>query len=122
MKQKKKPRGFFYGKPSEEDQIYDSNTYIRNAVYMGRIEEVYEDGTVGFYQKNKFSVGDTLQVMLPAGDNLEVKVEKLWDESGKEMESAPHPKQRLRTRLSVIDGSDDNSINSINTGMVIRMI
>ena len=111
-------RGFYYGKPSEEDQIYDNNTYIRNAVYMGLIEEVTPDGVVTLTQKNKFSVGDTLQLMLFDSNtsenyNPEYKVITIWDEYDREMESAPHPKQKLRVKLE-----GDTSL--IKSGMLLR--
>ena len=110
-------RGFYCGKPSSEDQIYDNNTYIRNAVYMGLIEEVNSDGTIILYQKNKFSVGDILQIMLLGGSNLEVKVEKIWDEYDHEMDSAPHPKQKLRVKFNF----EENN-NKVKTGMVVRLV
>ena len=34
--------GFYFGKPSEEAQIYDSNTYINEYIYLGIIEETRE--------------------------------------------------------------------------------
>ncbi|MCR5225653.1 MAG: U32 family peptidase [Eubacterium sp.] len=111
-------RGFYYGKPSEEDQIYDNNTYIRNAVYMGLIEEVEEDGTITITQKNKFSVGDTLQAMLFSSTdnyNLELKVTTIIDEFGRGQDSAPHPKQKLRVKLS-------GDTSKLKPGMILRTI
>lgn len=46
-------------------------------------------------QRNKFSVGETIEVMKPDGTNLEVIVKAIKDAEGNEMESAPHPKQDL---------------------------
>ncbi len=106
-------RGFYYGKPSEEDQIYDNNTYIRNAVYMGRIDKINEDGTIEFIQKNKFLVGDELDIMLIDGRNEKAKVLNIWDERGQEMESAPHPKQKLRVKL-------DCDSNLLKEGLILR--
>ena len=104
--------GFYYGKPSYEDQIYDNNTYIRNAIYLGTVEEVIGDEIV-IHQKNKFSVGDEIEVMLFDGTNKKVKVQGIRDEYGNSMESAPHPKQELRLALSDIGG--------ISEGMILRM-
>ena len=111
-------RGFYYGKPSEEDQIYDNNTYIQNAVYMGRIEQINDDGSIELYQKNKFSVGDLLEIMLYDG-NLQVKVLEIKDEYGNLMESAPHPKQRLRIKLDI---QGDGNITSVKEGMILRKL
>jgi len=117
-------RGFYYGKPSEEDQIYDNNTYIRNAVYMGRVDNVNEDGSISIMQKNKFSVGDEIEVMLYDGKNLKTKVSRIVDEYGRDAESAPHPKENLKVWLEVIDGdSKPNGIGTqIEAGMILRTI
>ncbi len=51
-------------------------------------------------QRNKFSVGEEIEVMKPDGRNVSVTVEGIWDEKGEQMESAPHPKQILYVALS----------------------
>ncbi|MCD7764331.1 MAG: U32 family peptidase [Lachnospiraceae bacterium] len=94
--------GFFYGKPNHESQIYDSNTYIKEYTYLGMIGEKpdAEEGWYATEQRNKFSVGEKIEVMKPDGRNLETPVLEIRDESGKPMESAPHPQQKLMVRLS----------------------
>lgn len=87
--------GFFFNKPDEETQIYDNNTYIKEYTYLGLIEEINEKGMAKIEQKNKFSVGETIEVMKPNGDNVEVIVKQIIDIEGNEMDSAPHPKQEL---------------------------
>ena len=87
--------GFFYGKPDSEAQIYDSNTYVKNYTYLGTVEEVREDGCCRIEQKNKFSVGEQIEIMKPDGRNVLVTVKGITDEDGNTMESAPHPKQVL---------------------------
>ena len=91
--------GFYFGKPSEESQIYDSNTYIREYTYLGIIGEI-KDGLYRIEQRNKFSVGEVIEIMKPDGQNVEATVEKIIDENGNEQESAPHPKQVLYVALS----------------------
>ncbi len=93
--------GFFYGKPSEEAQIYDNNTYIKEYTYLGIVGDVREDGTFSLQQRNKFSVGETIEIMKPDGRDLETMVEGIWSEEGEPQESAPHAKQRLWVKLSV---------------------
>lgn len=87
--------GFFYGKPSEEAQIYDNNTYLKEYTYLGIVGETNEEGMYRIEQRNKFSVGEEIEVMKPDGQNLTVTVKRIVDEEGNEMESAPHPKQVL---------------------------
>ena len=87
--------GFFFGKPSEESQIYDSNTYVKEYTYLGIVGEQNAQGFYRIEQRNKFSVGEEIEVMKPNGDNIVVTVKAIQDEDGNPMESAPHPKQVL---------------------------
>ena len=87
--------GFFFGKPSEESQIYDNNTYIKEYNYLGIVGERNEEGLYRIEQRNKFSVGEQIEVMKPDGRNIPVTVKRIVNEDGNEMESAPHPKQVL---------------------------
>lgn len=90
--------GFYFGKPDEEAQIYDNNTYIREYTYLGIIGGE-RDGLYRIEQRNKFSVGETIEIMKPNGENIQVTVQKILDEEGQEMESAPHSKQVLYVDL-----------------------
>lgn len=92
--------GFFFGKPNEDSQIYDNNTYVKEYTYLGIIGEE-KDGTYRIEQRNKFSVGEKIEVMKPNGDNLEVVVKRILTEDGVEQESAPHPKQVLYVDLGI---------------------
>lgn len=91
--------GFYFGKPDSTTQIYDSNTYVKNYTYLGTVEDVREDGFCRIEQKNKFSVGEMIEIMKPDGRNIEVEVLAITDEDGQPMESAPHPKQVLFVKL-----------------------
>jgi len=93
--------GFFYGKPSEESQIYDNNTYNIGYTYLGIAGATNSEGFFEIEQRNKFSVGETIEIMKPNGDNIEVEVLGIKDENGADMESCPHPKQKLFIKLSV---------------------
>ena len=98
--------GFFFGKPDETTQIYDSNTYVKEYTYLGIIGEEKE-GTYRIEQRNKFPVGEMIEVMKPNGDNIEVTVKRILTEDGVEQESAPHPKQVLYIDLGIkVDAYD----------------
>ena len=87
--------GFYYGKPDETAQIYDNNTYIKNYTYLGTVEDVDAQGRCRIEQRNKFSVGEMIEIMKPDGRNVQAAVKAITDEEGHAMESAPHPKQVL---------------------------
>ncbi len=106
--------GFYFGKPAGEAQIYDNSTYVNEYIYLGNIREVaagdalpwmqgMEDRDVfslaRLEQRNKFSVGEAIEIMKPDGRNVEVTVRKIVDAEGNEQESAPHPKQALYVDL-----------------------
>ena len=87
--------GFYFGKPTSETQIYDSNTYVKNYIYLGTVEERDARGFAKIEQKNKFSVGETIEIMKPDGRNISALVRGIYTEEGESQESAPHPKQIL---------------------------
>lgn len=94
--------GFFYGKPDSDTQIYDNNTYTQEYIYLGIAGKQSADGSVALEQKNKFSVGETIEIMKPDGRNVSTEVLEICDEEGIRQESAPHPKQKLRVKFSVV--------------------
>lgn len=90
--------GFYFGKPDETSQIYDSNTYVREYTYLGIIGKE-SDGRYRIEQRNKFSVGETIEIMKPDGQNIETVVRAIINEDGETQESAPHSKQVLYVEL-----------------------
>ena len=103
--------GFFFNKPTEETQIYDNNTYVKNYTYIGTVEKT-EGSKVFFEQKNKFCVGDELEVMKPDGRNLFLTVESILGD-GQPQDSAPHPQQAL-----TVEFTDKKEV--IEVGDIIR--
>ena len=92
--------GFYFGKPGRESQIYDSSTYQSEAVYLGMVERTDERGYAHLEQKNKFHVGDIVEIMKPDGRNIAARVEAMTDAEGNPMDSCPHAKQKFSVRLS----------------------
>lgn len=94
--------GFYYGKPSSEDHIYDNNTYVTGSVYLGTIRKAEEDGWCYLEQKNKFSVGETIEIMKPNGEDIPIEVLEIRDaETDVPQESCPHACQQIKVRFSV---------------------
>ena len=92
--------GFFYGRPDENTQIYDNNTYVKEYTYLGIVGEVDAEGRCRIEQRNKFSVGETIEIMKPDGSDCRVKVLAMRDDKGEAMESCPHPQQMIQVRFS----------------------
>ena len=97
--------GFYFGKPDENTQIYDNNTYVNEYIYLGIVGELVQ--TAGqicarIEQRNKFSVGDVIEIMKPDGTNIPVTVLAMYDEQGQNVESCPHSKQVIDVNLSAV--------------------
>ena len=73
---------------------------MKEYTYLGIVGSVTEDGYAVLEQRNKFSVGDVVEVMRKNGDNIAATVLEIRDEEGNPMESCPHPKQKILVKLS----------------------
>ena len=94
--------GFFFDKPKADAQIYDNNVYVKEYTYLGIVGSVTEDGTAVLEQRNKFLVGDEVEVMRKNGENILATVLEIKDEEGNVMESCPHPKQKIFVKFSSV--------------------
>lgn len=92
--------GFYYHKPSADDQTYSHNSYVRNYDFSGMVMD-YDAQThlVTIEQRRKFSVGDTVEILTPQGENITVSIAHMWDLEGNTIESAPHPKQVVKFKV-----------------------
>ena len=95
--------GFYFGKPGASEQVYTNNSYIRDYDFVGMVEEDYDESTgcAVIMQRNKFEVGDELEIFPAKGESVKFTVTEMWDENGVPVQSAPHPKQILRVKLPV---------------------
>jgi putative protease len=92
--------GFYFGKPTEEDQVYTSSTYIRGYDFVGLILDYDEKTKIAtIEQRNRMFVGDTIEIFGPNKDYFVQTIEKMWDEEGNEIEVAPHPQQIIKMKM-----------------------
>ena len=106
--------GFYFGKPDENMQIYDNSTYVVESVFLGIVEEVTLDGKIRLTQKNKFCVGDTIEIMKSSGEDIRARVAKIESEDGVSQQSAPHACQVIFVTF------DGVSSRVLNVGDVLR--
>ena len=90
---------FYFGRPDSSAQIHDSNTYVRSWTYLGTVERTDEEGRACFRQKNKFCVGDTVEIMKKDFRNVSSLVRGIRNGEGEDMESAPHPLEKLHVLM-----------------------
>ena len=92
--------GFYFNKPTDKDQNYITSDYIRDYSFIGLVRETdSETGLTTVEQRNKFSVGDTVEIFGPHTPFYEETIREMYDEEGSAIESAPHPQQILRIRF-----------------------
>ena len=92
--------GFFMSKPDGNEQLYGTNSYIKNYNFIGLVID-YKDNILTVQQRNKFVVGDEVEVMCKKGGFNKFIIEEMWDEEGNPIESAPHPKQIIKIKTDV---------------------
>jgi putative protease len=93
--------GFYFGKPGNEEQIYDSNTYITGCTYYGYPHAFDENDNPVIEQKNKFAVGDTIEIMKPDGRDIKSEVIGMYTDDGARVDSCPHPGEMIHLEMSV---------------------
>ncbi len=99
--------GFYYGNPKEEGQLYTSSSYIREYDYIGWIHD-YDPTTkiATVEQRNKFSVGENVEIFGPGIKHIDFKIESIIDDKGEEVEAAPHPQQIVKIKIDEEVGPD----------------
>ena len=85
--------GFYLG--GEPGQAVHSGGYIRHYNQVAVCEEYLDETTSVSTQRNKFLVGDTLDILPPDGVPFETVCLSLTNAEGEAVESAPHPMERL---------------------------
>lgn len=92
--------GFYFGKPSNEAQVYETSSYIRKYDFVGIVLD-YDEKTkiASVEQRNRMFVGDTIEVFGPNKEHFTQEIEKMWDEKGKPIEVAPHAQQKVRIEM-----------------------
>lgn len=86
--------GFYFGRP-EQGQYYETGGYVRGYDVVALVDDC-RDGVLYCTQKNKFSVGDTLELLEPRAGVRSFTVPALEDEEGTALESVPHPQMKFR--------------------------
>lgn len=92
---------FYYGRPDGNQQVYTNNSYIRPYDFIGVVQEASDaEGYAWIEQRNKFSVGEEIEVMPAKGPSFSMTVTEIYNEAGESFESAPHPQEKLRVKFS----------------------
>lgn len=93
--------GFFYGQPTEKEQIYGIPRKIRQYRFIAEVldyDPVTEIATV--QQRYKFEKGDEVEFYGPGLRHQYDVIEDIWDEEGNAVSEAPHPMEYLKIKVS----------------------
>ena len=89
--------GFLLGNPGASGQHYGTGVYQRSHIFVGLVRDYDQStGLALVEQRNRFAVGDLLEVMVPGGNDFTQKTAAIIDDEGRLVEAAPHPRQLVK--------------------------
>ncbi|MEN8906771.1 MAG: U32 family peptidase [Clostridiales bacterium] len=92
--------GFYLNKPTGNDQVYTTSSYIREYDFIGVVLDYNKSNQIAkVEQRNRFFKDDVLEVVNPKGNYFTQKIYSMKDEEGQEIETAPHPKMIVYLRI-----------------------
>lgn len=92
-------KGFWHRDCQTNGQIYETSSYIRDYDVVGIIESCDDNGNAVIRQRNKFSVGEQLEILRPDKDFTAFTIDKMQNGDGQSIESAPHAQMEVRLKL-----------------------
>ena len=89
--------GFYYGRPEEKGQNYESSSYTRDYAFLGLVLDYDPSAREAVIeQRNKIVLGDTVEFFGPDGVVFTQTIREMKDEEGNSIEAAPHPRQIIK--------------------------
>lgn len=92
--------GFYLDKPKDDEQLYSSSSYIREYDFVGIVLDYdKESGMAIVEQRNRIFKGDRIEVIGPNYRAFNQDINNMLDDSGKEIEVAPHAQQKIKIKM-----------------------
>ena len=88
--------GFYFGQPG---QHYAEASYFTGADVAAVVESCDEDGNAVLTQRNKFSLGDELELLVPGSAPISFRVESMRNADDEEISDTRHAMMEIHTRL-----------------------
>jgi putative protease len=92
--------GFFFGHP-KDCQYYETGGYIREYTVVAVIDEC-KDGRIYGTQRNRFFVGDEVEVFSPKAEPVTFKVTEIFNEDNESVESANHAMMKFSIPCNIV--------------------
>lgn len=88
---------FFEGVPGYKEQMFGNHSKKTAFDFVGQVLD-YDAATqmVTLQQRNFFKPGEEVEFFGPGMDNFTQKIDKIWDEKGRELDAARHPLQIIK--------------------------
>ncbi len=103
---------FYNGVPGVEGQYYNGRQELSNQDFLAVVLDYNnEKQEATIEQRNRFSVGDEIEVFGPNTSVQSFKVEHIIDSEGNSVESASHPQEELKINIPF----------EVNKGDIIRV-
>ena len=90
--------GFYYGDPG---QHFAEASYFSDAYVCAVVENCADDGFAELTQRNRFCVGDMVELLTNEGEPISFAVTELWNENGEAITATPHAMMKFKMRLPV---------------------
>ncbi|MDO4778644.1 MAG: U32 family peptidase [Tissierellia bacterium] len=92
--------GFIFGKPGADAQNYESSAYLRGYDFIAQIIEYDKETKIAtLEQRNKFILGDEVEIFGPIEKIYYYKITEMKNEMGESVESAPRAKETITMRI-----------------------
>jgi putative protease len=92
--------GFYMDKPTDQEQLYENSSYIREYDFVGVVVDYDEEkGIATVEQRNRIFKGESIEVMGPGLKNFTQRITQMWNDKGEELEVAPHPQQVIQIKM-----------------------
>ena len=91
--------GFFYGRTTEDDQIYGTSSYTQTSDFVGLVLSYDENGFATVEQRNNMQSGQEIEVFQPTLATFRQKIYEMYDDEGRRIDAAPHPQQIVRMKM-----------------------
>ena len=92
--------GFYYGRPTEKDQIYGTSSYTQTSDFVGLVLDYDEKtGFATVEQRNNMKVGQEIEIFQPHLAGYRQILQEMYNDEGESIQVAPHPQQIVKIRM-----------------------
>nr|WP_144922808.1 U32 family peptidase [Paenibacillus bovis] len=93
--------GFYYGTPTEEEQLFGERRKIPAYTFIGQVLDYNEETQIAtIQQRNNFGIGDDIEFYGPGFTHLYQTIDSLWDEDGNPIDRAPRAMMTVKMKVN----------------------